>query len=863
MVTNVQEKLRNVSQCENIKDFLIGFLTAYGIPNASIMRLGLNKEIKIDSEISIGNKLFIVYTKSINLYVTYDHIQRNKLRNAKYRFICLFNDNEVLCFDTQIAEWLSSKRTEIYNYYDFFLPLLGIEKSVVSERPNVNVKIGEKFANLYNELLLLNNGSELQISCFVINLLAVLFSDSCGVLERGSLVNCIKLYTKEDGTDFNEFMKNVFSLIRGLNGIKDLLNKRHSCLSGLVEYADELIFDKKTRNTIVSLCELNWGSVEPEVIGALLQAILTPDKESLAYNYTSTANVYKVIGPLFIDDLFTKYEENKENPNKLLDLLVEIEQIQVFDPACGIGNFLIVCFKELVKLEDCIKKTLHDAGCEFEEKNYIHLDNFYGIENNFFATELCKLALAFTNIKRDSVLPNCIQLPESTIKNEKALMINWDAFCKDNGHTFIVGNPSYKGSHSLSSEQQKEVQCAFSDEIRNGFAIGELDYASAYFYKATNYIKNSFGGFAFVTTNSLTQGIHVPSLWPLLFSKGIEISFAHTSFKWKNEGKHNTAVTVVIIGCRSASNQHYKIIYNRNISYVADSISPYLTKGGLIVEKENKAPISKILPKMVKGNMPYGKGLLLEPNEKNELVRDYPHAIKYLKRVIGSEEFIHSKERWCLWISDEEVEEARKIPEIDRRIEEVRMARLSGDKSAQKLAERPHQFREVNMPQNCTLVVPSVSSENRVYMQIGYVGRNYVVTNLAFAIYDAEPWVFGIISSKMHNLWIRTVCGGLETRLRYSNVLGYNTFPIPELTEEQKQNISEASLGVIIERENNSEMSLMELYNEETMPEGLRYAHKLLDDIVEFCYKPEGFLNDQERIDTLFLLYKQMKENRK
>ena len=227
---------------------------------------------------------------------------------------------------------------------------------------------------------------------------------------------------------------------------------------------------------------------------------------------------------------------------------------------------------------------------------------------------------------------------------------------------------------------------------------------------------------------------------------------------------------------------------------------------------------------------------------------------------MGSQEYIHGQERWCLWISDEQLEEAQKIPPIHDRIESVRQVRMAGDKSAQKLAARAHQFREINMPQKYTLVIPSVSSENRVYMQIGYVSNNFVVTNLAFAIYDAEPWVFGLISSKMHNLWIRTVCGGLETRLRYSNVLGYNTFPVPVLSDEQKQNITEAALGVLIEREYNSELSMMELYNPDTMPEGLKYAHKILDDAVENCYKFGGFISNQERLDEMFMLYRSLKE---
>lgn len=530
------------------------------------------------------------------------------------------------------------------------------------------------------------------------------------------------------------------------------------------------------------------------------------------------------------------------------------------DPACGSGNFLMVCFKELKKLENSIKSYCNDNGIEFENKEYVTTENFYGIEYNYIATEVCRIGMAFTSLKLGEPLKSEIVLPIKTICNGKALLMDWEAFCPKTSMTFIVGNPLYKGAHSLDAEQQRELRTVYAEEISNGYKIGELDYATGYFYKATQFVKGTDNGFAFVTTNSLTQGIHVPTLWPLLFSKGIEISFGYTSFKWKNEGKNTTEVTVVIIGCRSVLCKHPKTIYDGNLSYDANDISPYLTKGGIIVQKENKGPISKILPKMLKGNMPYGKGLLLSPREKDELLKNYPNAKNFLKRVVGSQEFIHGEERWCLWISDEQLLDAEKIPPIMERIESVREARLQGDKSAQKLALRAHQFREINMPENYTLVIPSVSSENRAYMQIGYVNKNTVVTNLAFAIYDAEPWVFGLISSKMHNLWIRTVCGGLETRLRYSNVLGYNTFPVPNLSDEQKQNIAEAALGVLIERENNSEMSLMEMYNIDTMPSGLQYAHKILDEVVEGCYKSDGFLSDQERLDEMFILYKELKE---
>lgn len=861
MIQDIQAKLKDIENENNVAKYLRGFLLSYDIPRATIVRIGLDSDIPADQALIIGNKLFCIYTTAVNLYVKYDQVQRKLVKSNKFRFVMLINDKELLALDGQNNEWLSVSRNEIHSEFEFFLPLAGIEKSTLGDKKNANIKIAEKFAQFYNEVLMLNPEKESIISVLLVNFVAALFSDSCGVFNSGSVYHYLDLYSNTDGSDVGEALENIFKSVSGHEDVPEYLkDNRNSRIIGIPEYEGGLKFDKNSRKTLIALSSLNWDSVEPEIIGALIQAILNPEDASISYNYTSTANIYKVIGPLFVDDLFEEYESLKRDKKLSDKLLKKISSIKVFDPACGSGNFLMVCFKELKKLENSIKSYCNDNGIEFENKEYVTTENFYGIEYNYIATEVCRIGMAFTSLKLGEPLKSEIVLPIKTICNGKALLMDWEAFCPKTSMTFIVGNPLYKGAHSLDAEQQRELRTVYAEEISNGYKIGELDYATGYFYKATQFVKGTDNGFAFVTTNSLTQGIHVPTLWPLLFSKGIEISFGYTSFKWKNEGKNTTAVTVVIIGCRSVLCKHPKTIYDGNLSYDANDISPYLTKGGIIVQKENKGPISKILPKMLKGNMPYGKGLLLSPREKDELLKNYPNAKNFLKRVVGSQEFIHGEERWCLWISDEQLPDAEKIPPIMERIESVREARLQGDKSAQKLALRAHQFREINMPENYTLVIPSVSSENRAYMQIGYVNKNTVVTNLAFAIYDAEPWVFGLISSKMHNLWIRTVCGGLETRLRYSNVLGYNTFPVPNLSDEQKQNIAEAALGVLIERENNSEMSLMEMYNIDTMPSGLQYAHKILDEVVEGCYKSDGFLSDQERLDEMFILYKELKE---
>ncbi|MBS3199523.1 SAM-dependent DNA methyltransferase [Turicibacter bilis] len=857
----LQQQIKNLGESEGTPTFLHQFLQIYNIPKATLMRLNITDGVKTDVEVCVTNKLVYMFTLNENLYTRYSALQKRKNTTSKARIVMLMNTREILAFDSKTSDWLSCPIKELYKECDFFYPLMGMERAILNDRKTVDVKIGEKFAQFYNEMLVLNAGKEESLKMLLTALITAFFADSFDIVMQKSIFYWLTKYTKTDGSDVSSFLDDFFrALYEDKEQSDDYIgSKINNTIYGLELSPLELNFNKSTRKILIEISEFDWADVEPEVLGALIQNIAFPEEKAVAYNYTSTANIYKVIGPLFMDDLDTEFEKIKKGQVSGVDFLKKLSRIKVLDPACGTGNFLMISYKELKRLELYVKDYLESQEIPYERKEYVVLENFYGIEANGLASIITRIGLLFSKLKYETADIATLRLPDHNIINNIATDVEWNSFCPKSGYqVFIIGNPSYKGK-DLSTKQKNAMGRVFADEIKNGVKIGELDYCTCWFYLASEYIKDSNCAFAFVTTNSLTQGTHVPVLWPMLFNKGICISFAYSAFKWKNGGKNNTAVTVVVIGCRTIMFPHHKTIYRNDLVYDADDISPYLTKGNVIIQKENRAPISKQLPKMIKGNMPYGEALLLTPKEKDELVSIYPESIKFLRRVVGANEFIKGIERWCLWISDNELTEAISIPLIADRIERVREYRLDSKCSAQ-MKENPHRFREIHIPQKYTLVIPAVSSENREYFQIGYVGRDVVVTNLCFTIYDAEPWVFGIISSKMHNLWARIVCGGLETRPRYSNVLGYNTFPLPELTKEQKQDISKASLQVILERENHSEMTLRDLYNEDTMPQGLKYAHKLLDKVVESCYKKEEFCSDQERLDSMFLLYKTIKE---
>ena len=860
------QQLKSIDENTHPTDFIQQFLLAYGFPKATIARLNMKDSLTPDTGISVSAKAIMVFTESENLYTKFDQIRRKVVKNCNYRFVVLFNGRSILALDTEANDWLQVAKKDLHQKFEFFLPLMGIEKVVATERADVSVKIGEKFAQLYNELLLLNPGKESSINKLLINLIACYFSDSMGLMDKFSIKHWISTYSTNANVELYGLLMNVFQALKSSDASIPtyIRSKVHTNIFGLPEIDTTLNFDKSTQSLLLKIADYSWSEVEPEVLGALIQAITSPEESGVTYNYTSTANVYRVIGPLFMDDLYEEFERRKSEHTLGVEMLDKLSQLRIFDVSCGAGNFLMVSYREIKSLEDHIKNWLLENRISFDNKEYVTLDQFYGMDTNETAILVTKLGLFFLSLRMETEgdLSGVLSLPQENVKVGCALDYDWDTICsKENATVYIIGNPPYKGAQKLKEEPflHKQMQAVFAEEIAEGMKIGQLDYASAWFLKASKYICGTLCGFAFVTTNSLSQGVHVPTLWPRIFDLGIDISFAHTSFKWKNEGKNMTAVTVVIIGCRSSTNPHRKTIYNNNLLYDAEDISPYLTKGKVIVEEENGKPISSMLPKMIKGNMPYSKALLLKPAERDNIVALYPEAKKYFKRVIGSEEYIHHKERWCLWLAGEDVSVAREVPLVAEIIDKSKEERQTKKACTQKLLDNPHLFRETNMPQTCTLVVPAVSSENRAYFQAGYVGKNFVVTNLCFVIYDAEPWVFGIIESKMHNLWVRTVCGGLEERLRYSNVLGYNTFPLPELTDEQKASIAQASLGIIMEREKYPEMNLMQLYNDDTMPKGLRYAHHLLDVVVENCYNPAGFQSDQERLNAMFVLYKNMK----
>ena len=850
----LQKKLDNIQMLEGF-NFFEKFFLIWGIPQATFDRMKTDHRVNINSGLFISNKAFFMSTQVENLYSEFSILQRNGLKSLATRLIILENKHALLVYDSISQELIVVEKSEIKNHYEIFYPLIGKEKNNISINDPISINIAEIFANTYNELLLQNGfEKEDEIQNLICFLSYLAYLDSQGKLAGRNNYVCHLL--KEFGLEMD-----IKSILIDIQGIISQHGYIQCCpIAYKIVWHDEYLvswnfsslnFSHQVTQNIINIFSFDWSNVQPEVFGCLLQESMANKNYSPCY--TTNDNIHKVVGPLFLDELVECFEKGKKNCPELRQLANRIEQLCLFDPACGTGNFLIFAYKEIKRLCDLINQSTEGIiSCDFS------INNLYGIDSNPLAVQIAIIALYIAKSQLEKNIEPLTSVMQSiNIHCLNPLRVEWDNNIPHDKELYIFGNPPYKGAKKMSGAQISDARFVLGDNK----GIKELDYAACWFVKAARIFRYRKGAFAYVTTNSLTQGQQVSLLWPLIFEQGCYIQFAYRAFKWKNDARNNTAVTVVIIGIKPLAEKIPCEIFDEDKRVLVDSISPYLTQGNSIV-KRRTYPLSK-LPYMEKGNMPYDQGnLLLSPSEYKALVADYPQSIRFLRRVVGSDEFINGIERWCLWIPTNDLEEVLKIPPIQERIDKCREFRSQlKDVAGRKLSLRPHQFREVRETTKYSLVVPAVSSERREYIPIGFVDHNTIVTNLSFVIYDCEPWVFAVICSRMHQLWIRTVCGGLETRLRYSSQLGYNTFPFPELNKEQKDILRKCVYNIIAERELESQKTLAEIYAPDKMSIGLKYAHHLLDLAVEKCYREIPFVSDQERLDYLFDYYKHMTED--
>lgn len=875
-------------------------LKAFGKGEADIRRYRDGKGVlaRYDGLLIKGLFGYKSVSTTTSLTATLEEMKQDpQVIKAAPKIVAVSDGETILAYDMRERESYENPLNRLYCDFAFFYPLCGVERFTNVDESPADVKAAEKLAKLHDELRAYNefsSRSELHdLNIFIARLLFCFFAEDTGIFEDNLFTGSVVRYTKEDGSDLADYLDAAFNVmdmrLRNEDTLK-IISQFPYVNGGL--FAKHIQIPKmgfRSRKIIIECGELDWKNINPDIFGSMIQAVVDPNvRANQGMHYTSVPNIMKVINPLFLDDLQgaynhlrDQYEQKKRQYdiggltdtqyNKDLKvihkdcqkLLGRMSKMKFFDPACGSGNFLIITYKALRMLEMDILRLMRQIipELDFFDSSVIQLKQFYGIELLDFPHEVAMLSmwLAEHQMNRklhDDFGVNTQALPLHNITQivcGNACRMDWKEVCPHTAEeeVFVFGNPPYLGSKLQSTEQKKDISIAFGS-LKNSKI---LDYIAIWFYEASKYIQGTKAQYAFVSTNSICQGEQVGILWPEILNKGQEIRFAYTSFKWSNNAKYNAGVTVVIIGVANKSKDN-KTIYTGETKLEASFINPYLSAGSsTIVCKNNQIPEG--LPKATFGSMPYdGGNLLLEPSEYSEFIAEYPNDKKYIKQIYGSEEFINGKERFCFWIDDTDKDDALKNPIIASRVAKTRQMRLDS-KDGQKLAEKPYQFREHPILSEC-IIIPGVSSEAREYIPMGYLEAGYVVSNSAFAIYDAKLWLFGILTSRLHMAWVRTVGGKLETRYRYSAQLCYNTFPFPKLSAEKKQALSEAAEEVLLTRADHPEKTLAELYDPEKMPEDLRNAHHVLDDLVESCYPGYPFANDEARLECLFKLYEKM-----
>ena len=797
------------------------------------------------------------------------------IAKATPRILMVSDGERILAFDPKERETYENPLNKLWIDFQFFYPLCGIERYRGIEENPADVKAAEKMAKLHDEIRAYNDFSSNddlhELNLFMTRLLFCYFAEDTGIFADNLFTASIDRYTQEDGGDLSAYLSTAFDVMdqEDRTDVPTIFSQFPYVNGGLFSKRIRIPqMGRRARKLIIECGELNWKDINPDIFGSMIQAVVSPSQRgTLGMHYTSVPNIMKVIQPLFLDDLYEDFANAKNNIKKLRQLLIRISKMKFFDPACGSGNFLIIAYKELRKLEIQIWKQIGELSGGFELPFVnIQLTQFYGIEIDDFAHEVASLSLRLAehqmNRKFTAEFAN-VSIPalplgrSGNIVHGNACRVDWNVVCP---HTkeeevFVFGNPPYLGSRNQEENHKQDLDIAIS-ELKD---YRKLDYIAIWFWKAAKYIKGLQAKCAFVSTNSIVQGEQVLSLWKPIFSLDVCIEFAYTSFEWSNNAKNKAHVIVVIIGLANLKTNKKKL-YRENNVVLCDNINGYLSNAKNVFVENRKTPLTASFEMMVYGSEPREGGfLMLDINDKETIIDNNPSDIKFIKRVTGSNEFINDLIRYCLWISDYDIEEARANPFISNRLEKVSQYRLTSKRSDTiKYANRPNQFTNSTYKNTSALVVPVVSSANREYLPLGFVGENVVVLNSSQTIYNCSIQTFGIIESKIHMLWVKAVSGKLKNDIRYSSTLCYNTFPFPKISDSKKQEIEEAAEEVLLVREDYPGKTLAELYDPDKMPDDLREAHHRIDLIVESCYQDKPFANDEERLECLFKLYEKM-----
>lgn len=884
------------------EEFPYAFLEAYGNKQTTVKKLrqGNSNKSKVKDGVLQRNNIHIATCVKGKVSDTLKELHDSpETSKAKAKFILATDGKEFQAENLNSGETIACEYNDFHKYFSFFFELAGISSVKEIRESTFDIKATGRLNKLYVELLRSNPDwataeRKHDMNHFIARLIFCFFAEDTNIFKGYNLfTNTVQQMSAPNASDTHEIIGEIFRAM-DIKREERQAKKVHSWAKKFPYVNGELFsgstrcpkFTKIARSYLLHVGNLDWKQVNPDIFGSMIQAVADEgERGSLGMHYTSVPNILKVLNPLFLDDIRSKMNEAGNNSRKLLNLRKRITRIRVFDPACGSGNFLVIAYKQLREIENEINIRRGEKNRTTE----IPLTNFRGIELKDFSAEIARLALIIAEFQCDVLylgqqlaLAEFLPLDsENWIMCGNALRINWLSVCpptgvkvelqgndlfstttnqvevgfeNEGGETYVCGNPPYLGRRNQNKDQKSDLKSVLGAKVKSS---ASLDYVFGWIEKASDFITGQSADFAFVTTNSICQGTQVPIYWPHLLKKGLEINFAHRSFRWANNASYNAGVTCVIVGIGIP--RKVKRIYEGEHVLQVNYINSYLLSGKTEVVTMKSKPISHIA-KMNYGNLPGdGNYLSLNQREKDALLSSYPEASDLVLPLFGAQEFIRGLKRYCLWIDDNQLDLAMSIPEVARRIESVRKTRIaSKDSSYNKLAVRPHQYRDRNLAKNITILAPQVSSESREYLPTTILKGRIVTTNQAFALYDAPVWNMALVASKLHLVWIATVCGKMKTDYRYSNTLGWNTFPVPLLTQKNKHDLTTCAENILIARERHFPATIADLYAPDKMPEDLRRAHERNDEVLERIYIGRRFKNDTERLEKLFEMYSQM-----
>ncbi|WP_417308039.1 class I SAM-dependent DNA methyltransferase [Devosia sp.] len=882
-------------------EFPYAFLLAFGNKDTTIKRLRSGTSNKSDlGGVLQTNNIHIAVCPEGQVTDTLRSLRESpKTASAKAKFILATDGKEFEAEDLSSGETVACAYTDFPDHFGFFLPLAGISTVKQLRESAFDIKATGRLNRLYIQLLKDNPdwgtaAKRPEMNHFMARLIFCFFAEDTDIFHPGyQFTNTVERMSARDSSNTHEVISKIF---RAMN-----TKTADKAASGLPRWADGFPyvngglfsgstdvprFSKIARTYLLHIGGLDWTKINPDIFGSMIQAVADDDERgALGMHYTSVPNILKVLNPLFLDDLRAQLEEAGDNSRKLLNLRNRMARIRVFDPACGSGNFLVIAYKEMRAIEAEINKRRREA----DRRTNIPLTNFRGIELRDFPAEIARLALIIAEFQCDvlyrgqkEALADFLPLDaQNWITCGNALRLDWMSICpptgtgvkmhgddlfstpldqpqidfeNEGGETYICGNPPYLGKGKLSAAQKDEMALQFKGRTKHW---GYIDYVAAWIVKAADYGRSTQSTAAFVATNSICMGRQAPALWPALFAEGVKISFAHTSFLWSNSATNNAAVFCVIVGI-SRENKGPCQLFDNGTVLRAEHISQYLTPGKAPVVVVRSKAVSAQLPEMILGNMPNDGGALSYSMADRADVTD-KQVLPLLRRFYGSREFNNDIPRYCLWIADGNLEAAMQISEVRDRVNACRETRLkSPDAANRKLAEKPHQMREFNCAESGVVIIPRMTSEKRAYLPCGLLSKNSVVSSQAFSILDPDTWVLGLLLSRLHFTWVATICGKFKEDYRYSNDLGWNTFPVPKLTEKDRADLTRSAEDILLAREAHFPATIADLYDPENMPDNLRAAHDRNDEVLERIYIGRRFRNDTERLEKLFELYTKM-----